>query len=96
MSEKAKDEQLKKLEAKYSGKLGTAASYIGADDYLVKPFATRELMARIEKRLRAKSEADGLREKQDMIRRTFERFVEPHVVERLLQDPSLIKLGGEL
>jgi class 3 adenylate cyclase len=69
---------------------------IGADDYLVKPFATRELMARIEKRLRAKSEADGLREKQDMIRRTFERFVEPHVVERLLQDPSLIKLGGEL
>ena len=59
-------------------------------------FATRELMARIEKRLRAKSEADGLREKQDMIRRTFERFVEPHVVERLLQDPSLIKLGGEL
>ena len=69
---------------------------IGADDYLTKPFAPRELMARIEKRLRAKSESDELREKQATIRQTFERFVAPHVVERLLQDPSLVKLGGEL
>ena len=69
---------------------------IGADDYLTKPFATRELIARVEKRLQAKAEADKLREKQSTIRRTFERFVSPQVVERLLQDPSLVKLGGEL
>lgn len=69
---------------------------IGADDYLTKPFDTRELMARIEKRLRAKRESDELFGRQAMIRRTFERFVAPSVVEKLLQDPSLIQLGGEL
>ena len=69
---------------------------IGADDYLTKPFNTRELIARIEKRLRAKQEADDLREKQATIRRTFERFVAPQVVEKLLQDPTLVKLGGEM
>jgi adenylate cyclase len=69
---------------------------IGADDYLTKPFSTLELAARIEKRLRAKAETDGLRERQAVIRRTFERFLEPHVVERLLENPSLVKLGGDL
>ena len=69
---------------------------IGADDYLTKPFNTRELIARIEKRLRAKQEADDLRSRQATIRRTFERFVAPSVVEKLLQDPSLVKLGGEM
>ena len=69
---------------------------IGADDYLTKPFSPRELIARIEKRLRAKLEGDELRERQATIRRTFERFVSPQVVERLLQDPTLVKLGGEM
>ncbi len=69
---------------------------IGADDYLTKPFNTRELIARIEKRLRAKQEADELRGRQATIRRTFERFVAPQVVEKLLQDPSRVKLGGEM
>lgn len=69
---------------------------MGADDYLTKPFDPRELMARIDKRLRAKSESDSMREQQAMIRRTFERFVAPQVVERLLENPTLVKLGGEL
>ncbi len=69
---------------------------IGADDYLTKPFNPRELMARIEKRLRAKLESDELRVRQATIRRTFERFVAPQVVQKLLQDPSRIKLGGEM
>lgn len=69
---------------------------IGADDYLTKPFNPRELLARIEKRLRAKVEGDRLRETQATIRRTFERFVAPQVVEKLLQDTSLVKLGGEI
>ncbi|MEJ1972251.1 MAG: hypothetical protein WDM96_07220 [Lacunisphaera sp.] len=53
---------------------------IGADDYLTKPFNPRELIARIEKRLRAKQEGDEMRLKQATIRRTFERFVAPQVV----------------
>jgi class 3 adenylate cyclase len=69
---------------------------IGADDYLTKPFNPRELIARIEKRLRAKLEGDHLRERQATIRRTFERFVAPSVVDKLLQDPMLVKLGGEM
>jgi len=69
---------------------------IGADDYLTKPFNPRELIARIEKRLRAKQEGDEMRLRQATIRRTFERFVAPQVVEKLLQDPSLVKLGGEM
>lgn len=69
---------------------------IGADDYLTKPFNPRELMARIDKRLRAKMEADEMRVRQATIRRTFERFVAPRVVDKLLQNPSLVKLGGDL
>lgn len=69
---------------------------LGADDYLTKPYSPRELIARIETRLRAKSHADNLREMQQIIRRTFERFVSASVVEQLLQDPSTIKLGGKI
>lgn len=69
---------------------------IGADDYLIKPFAPRELVARVEKRLQAKQETDVQQARQATIRRTFERFVPPSVVERLLQDPTLVKLGGEM
>ncbi len=69
---------------------------LGADDYLTKPFNPRELIARINTRLRAKQEADHLRAAQQQIRRTFERFVAPEVVEQLLADPSQVALGGQL
>ena len=69
---------------------------LGADDYLSKPFNPRELVARVNARLRAKGETDDLRASQEMIRATFERFVAPQVVERLLRDPSQVKLGGTL
>jgi class 3 adenylate cyclase len=69
---------------------------LGADDYLSKPFNPRELVARVNARLRAKGETDDLRATQEMIRSTFERFVAPQVVERLLRDPMQVKLGGTL
>jgi class 3 adenylate cyclase len=69
---------------------------LGADDYLTKPFSPRELMARIETRLRAKVETDDLRNTKEMIRQTFERFVPPSVVAQLLKDPTQVKLGGVL
>lgn len=69
---------------------------LGADDYLPKPFNPRELMARIETRLRAKHESDHLRSNQEMILQTFSRFVSASVVDQLLNDPSLVQLGGTL
>jgi adenylate cyclase len=67
---------------------------LGAEDYLAKPFDYRELLARVKHRLRTKQEADRLRATQALIRDTFERYVPPHVVERLLADPSQVSLGG--
>lgn len=69
---------------------------LGADDYLTKPFNARELIARVEVRLRAKSEADSLRSTREILRKTFERFVSPSVVQQLLNDPSNVRLGGKL
>lgn len=69
---------------------------LGAEDYLIKPFSPLELIARIEARLRTKAEADDLRETQQMIRQTFERFVAPSVVNQLLEDPTGVKLGGRM
>ncbi len=69
---------------------------LGAEDYLPKPFNPRELAARIDARLRAKAQTDDLRQTKEMVRQTFERFVSPSVVEKLLNDPSQIKLGGQL
>ncbi len=68
----------------------------GADDYLSKPYSPRELIARVETRLRAKFEADEMRQMQRLVRSTFERFVHPSVVERLLHDPTQVALGGKL
>jgi class 3 adenylate cyclase len=67
---------------------------LGADDYLPKPFHPRELIARIETRLRAKEETDTLRQQREQIRQTFERFVAHEIVEQLLQDPTRVQLGG--
>jgi adenylate cyclase len=69
---------------------------LGADDYLPKPFHPRELIARVETRLRAKEETDSLRKQREQIRRTFERFVTHEIVEQLLEDPTRIQLGGAL
>jgi adenylate cyclase len=68
----------------------------GADDYLTKPFSASELLARIDRRLRAKGESDQLRQKQEQLRETFSRFVAPSVVEAMLKDPARVKLGGVL
>ncbi len=67
---------------------------LGAEDYLAKPFDYRELIARIQTRLRVKQQADTLRAAQKVIRETFECYVPPHVVEQLLTNPAQVRLGG--
>jgi class 3 adenylate cyclase len=68
---------------------------LGADDYLIKPFRPDELVARVEARLRVKWETDALRLSESNLRETFQRYVAPTVVERLLNDPSAVALGGD-
>ena len=68
----------------------------GADDYLAKPFSPRELMARVDRSLRAKEAQDEMRVSQVTLRSTFERFVAAPIVEQLMRDPGRVGLGGKM
>jgi class 3 adenylate cyclase len=67
---------------------------LGAEDYLTKPYNFEELAARIDARMRNKRSADALRLMQRRILDTFQRYVAPQVVEKLLADPQAARLGG--
>ncbi len=67
---------------------------LGAEDYIVKPFRADELLARVQAHLRTKREVEALRLSKEYIRATFERYVAPAVVEKLLSEPDAITLGG--
>jgi len=67
---------------------------LGAEDYLTKPYDFEELAARIAARMRNKRSTDALRATQQRILDTFQRYVAPQVVEKLLADPHAARLGG--
>ena len=68
---------------------------LGAEDYLTKPYSPKELIARVNRRLQSKVATDDLRQKQQAIRDTFERFVAAPVVQQLLKNPETVQLGGQ-
>jgi len=67
---------------------------LGAEDYIVKPFRPEELVARVQAHLRTKREVDALRLAEEYVRATFQRYVAPAVVDKLLTDPAAVALGG--
>lgn len=69
---------------------------LGAEDYVSKPFSPKELLARVDARLRTKAETDTLRRQRQELRLIFERFVSPDIVEALMQNPASAQLGGAL
>jgi len=67
---------------------------LGAEDYFTKPFNLKELVARVQARLRAKHREDDLLDTERRVRDTFQRYVSTRVVERLLRNPERVELGG--
>lgn len=67
---------------------------LGAEDYFTKPFNIKELVARVQARLRAKYREDDLLDTERLVRNTFQRYVSTSVVDRLLRNPERVELGG--
>ncbi len=75
----------------------------GAEDYLLKPVNQVLLNARIDASLERKSWRDReqqylaeLAKSRDFIRQTFGRYTSEEIVDRLLEDPNGLDLGGRL
>lgn len=69
---------------------------LGAEDYVSKPFSPKELLARVDARLRSKAESDELRKQRQQLRLIFERFVSPDIVQALMESPESAQLGGAI
>ncbi len=79
----AEDDKIKAIEA-------------GADDFLTKPFNSLMMMTRIRSLLRIKRLHDELENRNNLLRRVLNRYVNEDIVDVILVDPDrYLKLGGD-
>jgi len=68
---------------------------VGAVDFIHKPFSPPIVAARVKTHLEIKSLHDVLWKRNQFIQKTFGRYLSDEVVEKLLESPDGLKLGGE-
>lgn len=68
---------------------------VGAVDFIHKPFSPPIVAARVKTHLEIKSLHDVLWLRNQFIQKTFGRYMSDEVVEKLLESPDGLKLGGE-
>jgi len=68
---------------------------VGAVDFIHKPISPPIMLARVKTHLEIKSLHDFLRVRNQFIKKTFGRYMSDEVVEKLLESPDGLKLGGE-
>jgi class 3 adenylate cyclase len=94
-NEETRDIPLIFLTAKAEVDDETKGLELGAVDYITKPISPPIVAARIKTHLEIKSLSDSLRVQNQFIKKTFGRYMSDEVVEKLLDSPDGLKLGGE-
>ena len=95
MDVKTRDIPVIFLTAKSEESDETKGLELGAVDYITKPISPPIVAARVKTHLEIKSLHDILRVRNQFIKKTFGLYMSDEVVEKLLESPDGLKLGGE-
>lgn len=95
MDEKTREIPVIFLTAKSEESDETKGLELGAVDYITKPISPPIVLARVKTHLEIKALRDFLWVRNQFIKKTFGRYMSDEVVEKLLESPDGLKLGGE-